>query len=72
MISFKIEKPHKANFTPSDLIYSWCKSNNLEYKITSLLTKYVTVAGNDYTYDHWTIEQKDETTDIITVYLKKF
>ena len=69
MIHFTIEKPHKANFTPSELIYQWSKAHGIPYKITSLFTKYVTINGLDYTYHHWSIQPKDAETDVITVYL---
>lgn len=72
MISFNIEKPRKANFTPSSLIYEWCKSKGLEYKMTFFFEQYVTVNGLDYKYDHWCIQPKDEETNIITVYLRLF
>lgn len=68
MFSFTTTRPHRADWTPADLIYKYAKENGLKYITTALFSQYLEVNGHGYQYHHYFIDT-DGTTDKITVFL---
>ena len=68
MLSFTTTRPHGANWTPAQLIYSYAKENGLKHITTALFTQYIEISGHGYKYSHYVIDT-DGTTDKITVFL---
>ena len=72
MISFKFTQDQKTNFTPSEKIFQYAKKNNLNCYRTQFGRQVLEVAGNDYTYNYYTITPNNDNTETVEIFLALF
>jgi len=68
MINFSIRQEAKKNFRPASLIYQYAKAGQLE-TFDAYGSICLVLNGMVYGYSHYTIEDNNDGTETVTVYM---
>lgn len=70
MLSFNLRKPRAANYTPASLMHEYAKAGRVPY-VHDWTGTGVIINGRVYYYDHWSIEDNNDGTETVTVYMEE-
>lgn len=68
----KIEQPLNKYFVPASIIYRFAKEHNMREYESHFGESIIVLCGKKYKYLSYSIEPKNDNTEIVTIFLEKY